>query len=102
MAAASLAVRGELRRVRALPYGAEVGPLDAALLVALRRVSAEAHADGMSAEGLVIALKELLDSIPGLEVFGSLSTTEATHPLRTHVVSACIRAYYGDDGMPGG
>jgi hypothetical protein len=99
MEAAALAIRDELRRTRALPYGADVGPLDPSLVVALRRVRAEAHAEGMSAEGLVIALKELLDSIPGLEVFGSLSTTEATHPLRTNVVSACIRAYYADDDM---
>jgi hypothetical protein len=102
MAAVSLAIRDEIRRMGALPsVDVDVGPLDPSLIMALRRLSAAAHANGVSAERLLIALRELLDSIPGLEVWGGLSSTEAMHPLRTSVVSACIRAYYAGDSMPG-
>jgi hypothetical protein len=97
MDALSRAVRDELQRRPDLADGRLDHPVNGALGQALRRVSAEARADRMSAEHLLIAIKQVLDTMPGLQVDGPLSIAESTHPLRASLVSACIRAYYGRD-----
>jgi hypothetical protein len=97
MEALSQAIHRELKHAQGHANGDGVEQIDEALGHALRRISAEARAGGMTAEQLLVVLKGLLDSIPDLRLDGVLSTAESAHPLRTSLVSACIRAYYRGD-----
>jgi hypothetical protein len=73
--------------------------IDRPLQVALKRISTEARADGLSAEQLVVIFKRTLDSLPALRaVDASLSAAEFGRVLKGTVVTACIEAYYAADG----
>ncbi len=62
-----------------------------ALREALREAAAEARQRGLRPEELIIALKALIDDLPGMRS----PATEDRVRLRDRIVSACIRAYFG-------
>lgn len=57
----------------------------------LRRVAAAAHAQGMRAEELLVAFKQVVDEVPPPGRAGDAIGKPA---LRDHLVSMCIKAYY--------
>ena len=57
----------------------------------LRRVAAAAHAQGMRAEELLVAFKQVVDEVPAP---GRAAGAIGKPALRDHLVSLCIKAYY--------
>ena len=56
----------------------------------LRRIAADAHAQGMRAEELLVAFKQVVDEVPAsARPAGSVGKSA----LRDHLVSLCIKAY---------
>jgi len=64
---------------------------DDGLAHAVSTVVAEARRESMRAEELILAFKQLYDSLP--EPRSAVARAEQMH-LRERLVSACIRAYY--------
>lgn len=64
---------------------------DEELASAVSTVVAEARRESMRAEELILAFKQLYDSLP--EPRSAVARAEQMH-LRERLVSACIRAYY--------
>ena len=62
---------------------------DEKLRDALRQASAEARDRGLRPEELIVAIKTLLDDIPG----NGLGAADQLR-LRDRIVSACIKAYF--------
>ena len=67
------------------------GESDEELASAVSVVVAEAQRESMRAEELILAFKQLYDSLP--EPRSAVARAEQMH-LRERLVSACIRAYY--------
>jgi hypothetical protein len=74
--------------VRHLEQGSEG---DHELANAVSVVVAEARRESMRAEELILAFKQLYDTLP--EPRSAVARAEQMH-LRERLVSACIRAYY--------
>jgi hypothetical protein len=64
---------------------------DAALGATLHQVAAEARDKGISAEHLLIILKNLWSSLPDVRDMEKAAEREK---LKTKIVTACIQAYY--------
>ena len=71
---------------------------DVALGHAVSLVVAEAREREMRAEDLILAFKALYDALPEP---GSAAARAEQMRLRERLVTACINAYYGADGMHG-
>jgi len=63
------------------------------LQAALQRVALEAHGKSMLPEQLLVVLKDLWYSLPGVQSIGD--PTEQVRLLQ-RVVTMCIKAYYAD------
>ena len=63
---------------------------DGRLKAATERVCVEAHAQGMSPEGMVIALRQFYEAIPE----GSALSQDRRRAAYDRLLSACIHAYF--------
>jgi hypothetical protein len=81
-----------------LERGSSDESVNAALHAALRHLSDEARSSGMSAEELLIVLKQVLESFDDLRVpAGAAGTRASANPFREKILKACIEAYYAGD-----